>query len=71
MRAIRRAIEMTLDQPIRFDCAPSTTDYRELPAPNKNPSHQNEPQRLQYLEERFSKKNRMHSIDRDSSINGI
>ena len=56
VRAIRRAIEMTPDQSIKFDRAPSITDYREPPAPNKNPSHQNDPRHLQYLEERFGKK---------------
>ena len=58
VRAIRRAIEMTPDQSIKFDRAPSINDYRELPAPNKNPSHQNDPRHLQYLEERFGKKKR-------------
>lgn len=56
VRAIRRAIEMTPDQSIKFDRAPSITDYREPPEPNKNPSHQNDPRHLQYLEERFGKK---------------
>ena len=56
VRAIRRAIEMTPDQSIKFDRAPSITDCPVLPEPNKNPSHQNDPQHLQYLEERFGKK---------------
>ena len=56
VRAIRRAIEMTPDQSIKFDRAPSITDCPVLPETNKNPSHQNDPQHLQYLEERFGKK---------------
>ena len=56
VRAIRRAIEMTPDQSIKFNSAPSITDYRKPPAPNNNPSHQNDPRHLQYLEERFGKK---------------
>lgn len=56
VRAIRRAIEMTPDQSIKFDRAPSITDYPAPPEPNKNPSHQNDPRHLQYLEERFGKK---------------
>ena len=55
VRAIRRAIEMTPDQSIKFNSAPSRNDNRKLPTPNKNPSHQNDPQHLQYLEERFGR----------------
>ena len=55
VRAIRRAIKTTPDQSIKFDRAPSITDDRELPVPNKNPSHQNDPRHLQYLEERFGR----------------
>ncbi len=68
VRAIRRAIKTTPDQSIKFDRAPSITDNRELPAPNKNPSHQNDPQHLQYLEERFGKKKRNQTISSDQQL---
>ena len=68
VRAIRRAIETTPDQSIKFDRAPSITDNRKLPAPNKNPSHQNDPQHLQYLEERFGKKKRSQTISSDQQL---
>ena len=55
VRAIQRAIETTPDQSIKFNSAPSITDNRKLPAPNKNHSHQNDPRHLQYLEERFGR----------------